>query len=77
MYELADSVIRYHNANFQAKKLEISVFINELNTCLGWLEESIKCLHMERENTFEKTVCQAAKLLKNETIDFMVYIRSQ
>ena len=72
MYELGDSIIQYHSANYQDGKLENSVFISELKIGLEWLEESVKCLHMEREKTFEKTICQAARLLLNETIDSMV-----
>ena len=72
LYELGDSIIQYHNANYQAGKLESSVFVSELKIALVWLEESVKCLHMEREKTLEKTICQAARWLLNETIDSMV-----
>ena len=74
LYELADSVIRYHNSNYQAEQLEISLFTNELKTCASWLEESVKCLQIEREKTFEKTICRAAESLLNETNEFMAYL---
>ena len=74
LYELADSMIRYHNLNYQDGKLEISLFTNELKTCSSWLEESVKCLQMEREKTFDKHICQAAESLLNETNGFMAYL---
>ena len=75
LYELADSVMRLLNSNYQSGKLKTLTFISELKNCSDWLKEGIKCLRMEREGTFEYNICLRSKGLLKETEDFVSYMQ--
>ena len=77
LYELADSVMRFHNSNYQHGKLETITFINELKSCSEMLKESINCLRLENEGTFEMHICFAAENLLNETNSFISYMEEK
>ena len=66
--------MRLHNSNYQSGKLETITFVNELKKCSKWLEESVKCLQMEREDTFERYICLTAEGLLNETKEFIAFM---
>ena len=77
LYELADSVMRLLNINYQSGKLETLAFICELKNCSEWLKEGIRCLRMERDGTFEHRICIRSEGLLKETEDFISYMQEQ
>ena len=74
MYELADSVIRLHNSKYQTGNLEAHKFASELTNCTQWLNESLQCLKMEQDQSFEGYIRGAAESLLQQTNDFVAFL---